>query len=135
MLVCPLDFKSIDCSEFKKTAVVSSILSCLRIMNMTNNLQKKQYYTISEVAEYFNIASSVLRYWETQFKQLKPKKVQKRRYYTSKDISVVEAIYKLLYVHKMTIEGARQELLKSRTNDHILLEIKKELRIILDDLL
>lgn len=105
---------------------------------------KKNYYTISEVAENFNIAASVLRYWETQFKQLKPKKMRKRRYYTMKDIELVKRIYELLYERRMTIDGARKELSEQSINkcihvnddnkDKILLEIKKDLSNILEDL-
>jgi DNA-binding transcriptional MerR regulator len=99
---------------------------------------KKEYYTISEVADRMAIAASVLRYWETQFRQLRPKKVRKRRYYTGRDIELVERIHELLYTDKMTIEGARLELEKQSEKiakrNNILLEIKKDLNNILDDL-
>lgn len=100
--------------------------------------KNKEYYTISEVADHFQIAPSVLRYWETQFKHLKPKKVRKRRYYTKKDIAMVKRIYDLLYIQKMTIEGAIREMDIQKENnnakENILLEIKKDLNNILNDL-
>ncbi len=100
--------------------------------------EKKEYFTIGEVAELMSIAASVLRYWETQFKVLRPKKVRKRRYYTRRDIELVKRIHNLLYEQKMTIDGARKELEnqeeKIDKRNNILLEIKKDLYNILDDL-
>lgn len=70
---------------------------------------KKLYYSIGEVSDRMGLEAHVLRYWETEFEQLKPRKNRAgRRIYTAEDIAVVERIKHLLRVEKYTIEGARQ---------------------------
>ena len=71
----------------------------------------KLYYTISDVSSMFGINDSTLRYWETEFSQLHPKKNRKGdRRYTKEDISVVDKIYTLLKEKGYTIKGANDEL-------------------------
>jgi len=79
----------------------------------------KLYYTISEVADLVDEEAHVLRYWETEFEQLHPKKNRGgKRIYTRDDIDTVFRIRHLLRDEKFTIEGARQALSKrSRTNE------------------
>ncbi len=68
---------------------------------------KKLYYAIGEVSDMTGLEAHVLRYWETEFEQLKPRKNRAgRRIYTVEDIAVVEHIQHLLRVEKYTIEGA-----------------------------
>ncbi len=75
---------------------------------------KKLYYAIGEVSNMTGLEAHVLRYWETEFEQLKPRKNRAgRRIYTVEDIAVVERIQHLLRVEKYTIEGARQVLGRS----------------------
>jgi len=72
---------------------------------------KKLYYAIGEVSERTGLEAHVLRYWETEFEQLKPRKNRAgRRIYTDEDIAVIGRIQHLLRVEKYTIEGARQAL-------------------------
>jgi len=72
---------------------------------------RKLYYSIGEVSEMNNLESYVLRYWESEFSQLKPSKNKAgNRTYTESDIAVIVKIKTLLYVDKFTIEGARQQL-------------------------
>ena len=72
---------------------------------------KKLYYSISEVSEVTKLKQYVLRYWETEFKQLKPIKNQAgNRIYRSNDIDVILDIKSLLYDRKFTIKGAQQHL-------------------------
>ena len=72
---------------------------------------RKLYYSISEVAEHTGLEAHVLRYWETEFEQLRPKKNRAgNRVYTERDIDTVERIQHLLREEKYTIEGARQVL-------------------------
>lgn len=72
---------------------------------------RKLYHSISEVAELTDLEAHVLRYWETEFEQLQPKKNRAgNRVYTERDIAVVERIRHLLRDEKYTIEGARQVL-------------------------
>ncbi len=70
---------------------------------------KKLYYSISEVSRLIGEEHYVLRYWETEFDQLKPQKNRAgNRVYTQKDIAVIEAIRRLLREHRYTIEGAKE---------------------------
>ena len=72
---------------------------------------KKLYYSISEVSDITELKQYVLRYWETEFSQLKPNKNQAgNRIYRSHDIDVISDIKSLLYERKFTIKGAKQHL-------------------------
>ena len=72
---------------------------------------KKLYYSIREVSQQTGLKPHVLRYWETEFDTLSPKKNRAgNRTYTVKDIEVVEEIKRLLRDEKYTIEGARGAL-------------------------
>lgn len=72
---------------------------------------KKLYYSISEVGKITDLEQYVLRYWETEFEQLKPaKNLAGNRIYTNKDIKLILYIKKLLKEEKYTIEGAKKLL-------------------------
>ena len=73
---------------------------------------KKLYYSIGEVSELTGLKSYVLRYWETEFSQLKPPKNRAgNRTYRQKDIDLLLDIKDLLYNKKYTIDGARSVLI------------------------
>ena len=72
---------------------------------------KKLYYSISEVSKITEMEQYVLRYWETEFEQLKPQKNRAgNRIYTNKDIQIILQIKSLLRDKKYTIEGAKKIL-------------------------
>ncbi len=72
---------------------------------------KKLYYSISEVSKITEIEQYVLRYWESEFEELKPQKNRAgNRIYTNKDIQVILKIKELLRDKKYTIEGAKKIL-------------------------
>jgi DNA-binding transcriptional MerR regulator len=72
---------------------------------------KKLYYSISEVSKITEVEQYVLRYWETEFEQLKPQKNRAgNRIYTNKDIQLILHIKQLLREKKYTIEGAKNIL-------------------------
>ena len=72
---------------------------------------EKLYYSISEVAKITGLKEYVLRYWEKEFEQLKPRKNRGgNRIYTQKDIEVVNKINHLRKKEKLTIEGTRTKL-------------------------
>ena len=74
------------------------------------------YYSISEVSEMMDVRPHVLRYWETQFKMLRPKKGRGgARMYRRRDVEVLFEIRKLLYEQRYTIAGARRKMLDERT--------------------
>jgi DNA-binding transcriptional MerR regulator len=75
----------------------------------------KLYYSISEVAELVSVKPHVLRYWETQFKMLRPRKNRAgNRSYRVKDVKMALRIRRLLYDEGFTIAGARRKLLDER---------------------
>ena len=72
---------------------------------------KKLYYSIGEVSKLTELKAYVLRYWETEFKQLKPPKNRGgNRTYRQSDIDLILYIKDLLYAKKFTIDGARNQL-------------------------
>lgn len=72
---------------------------------------KKLYYSISEVSKMTEVEQYVLRYWETEFEQLKPQKNRAgNRIYSNKDIQLILYIKNLLRNKKYTIEGAKKIL-------------------------
>jgi len=105
----------------------------------------KMYYTIGEVSDLTGVKPHVLRYWETEFPSLRPKKNRAgNRSYSPRDIKAVLAIRDLLYKEKFTINGARKKLQENFGNPdtiikqmaipfsdpqarHVLLSVKKEL--------
>ena len=98
----------------------------------------KYYYSIGEVAEMFNVSTSVIRYWEKEFDVLRPRKNKKgNRLFTERDVRYVHVIYQLLKVKGYTLAGAKQAL-KERFSDYeeriILLETLDKTRSFLLDL-
>ena len=75
----------------------------------------KLYFRIGEVAELCRLPAYVLRFWETEFPQLKPVKSSTgQRMYRRKDVDALLHIKKLLYEEGFTIAGARQHLKESK---------------------
>lgn len=76
----------------------------------------KLYYSITEVADMTELKPHILRYWETEFPVLHPKKNRAgNRAYRAKDIETVKLIRKLLYDDGFTIDGAKKQLKKLRS--------------------
>jgi len=74
-------------------------------------LAKKLYYPIGEVAGWFNVNTSLIRYWEKEFKQLQPRKTRKGdRLFRAQDIEFLKQIYFLLREKKYSIDGAKTYL-------------------------
>lgn len=109
---------------------------------------KKTYYSISEVCGQIGLEPHVLRYWETEFSQLRPKKNRAgNRAYREKDIEMLGYIKRLLYDEQYTIPGAKKKLSESRgaeavqaklnltlpeSGDGKIRELKKELGEVLE---
>lgn len=69
------------------------------------------YRTITEVADLLQVPASVLRFWETQFHQIKPiKRVGGRRYYQAEDVVLLARIRDYLYKEGFTIKGVQKRL-------------------------
>jgi DNA-binding transcriptional MerR regulator len=81
-------------------------------------LFKKQYYSIGEVASMFRENQSLIRYWETEFDILQPRKNRKGdRFFRPVDIKNLVLIYDLLRRRKFTIEGAKEYLKKNKKGE------------------
>jgi DNA-binding transcriptional MerR regulator len=79
-------------------------------------LNKKLYYSISEVASWFKVNTSLLRYWENEFDVLQPRKTRKGdRLFRVEDIKNLQLIYFLLRQRKFSIEGAKNYLKNNKT--------------------
>ncbi len=76
---------------------------------------RKLYYSISEVSQMTGLEAHVLRYWETEFPMLQPKKNRAgNRAYTEREIALVERIRHLLRDERYTLEGARRALVREQ---------------------
>lgn len=83
-------------------------MSKVNIDNLT-----KLYYSIGEVADMFEVNTSLIRFWEKEFPQLKPKKNKKgNRLFTVKDIDKLNSIYILVKEQGFTLDGAKSQLKK-----------------------
>ncbi len=95
----------------------------------------KLFYRIGEVSRLTGLEPHVLRYWETEFPQLRPEKGRSgQRLYKKKDLDHVFSIKRLLYKEGYTISGARRRLKENGNQDvdAVLDSAKKELREILE---
>lgn len=81
---------------------------------MTDELSKK-YYGIADVSIMTGVPASTLRFWETEFRQLRPKRNAGRtRFYTPKDIELIELIKFLVKDHGLKIDKARSYINNNR---------------------
>jgi DNA-binding transcriptional MerR regulator len=72
---------------------------------------EKLYFSIGEVAEMFSVAPSLIRFWESEFDIIKPKKNRKgNRQFTKEDIDNVRTIYHLVKEKGFTLQGAKEML-------------------------
>lgn len=113
---------------------------------VNGHIPNKLYFKIGEVSKIAGIQPYVLRYWESEFKTIKPSRTKsKQRIYRRNDVEIILEIKTMLYEEKLTIAGARKKLqeLKSKGKKqlqfdfdgkkdyrNILKEIKKELKAI-----
>ena len=111
-------------------------------MNTGNEIEKKkEYHSIGEVSQITGIKQTVLRFWETEFNSIKPRKNKfGHRVYSMDDIESIELIKELLYKKGLTIKGAKTYLREINNddsdklfeNDNNIKKIKKELFEILN---
>ena len=102
---------------------------------MKFELPEKRYYTIGEVAKFFEVNTSLLRYWEKEFKEIQPqKKTSGVRKYTPADVKNIQLIYHLLKEKGMTIEGAKNQLKVSKGTQENKMDILKKLERIKKEL-
>jgi DNA-binding transcriptional MerR regulator len=99
----------------------------------TTLIPDKLYFKIGEVSRIAGVPTHVLRFWETEFPRVSPRRTASgQRLYTRKEVELVLEIKSLLYQRRFTIDGARQHL-RRRSGDetplprHLLDEIRSEL--------
>ena len=82
----------------------------------TEKKQKRIYYTIGDVAEYFGVNESTLRYWEDEFDIITPRRSSRGvRFYNQEDIDNVRLVYYLLKEKGLTLAGAKKQLRENRS--------------------
>jgi DNA-binding transcriptional MerR regulator len=104
---------------------------------MDSVIPEKAYFRIGEVSKILSVEPYVIRYWETEFKTVRPVRTKAaQRLYRRKDVEELLTIRNLLYQQRFTISGAKKQLLKMRESPvetgetHLdkLVLIKKELQ-------
>ena len=89
---------------------------------------EKLYYSIGEVAEMFNVNTSLIRFWEKEFDVIKPKKNKKgNRFFTKQDIDNFQLIYHLVKEKGLTLQGARKKLKENKEDTNNNYEVIKTL--------
>ncbi len=102
------------------------------------DIPDKLYFRIGEVSKIAGLPTYVLRFWETEFAKIRPKRTSSgQRLYTRNDIELILKIKNLLYEKKFTIQGARQHLsARTRKKDvpakQLLKDLRSELKSIKD---
>jgi DNA-binding transcriptional MerR regulator len=120
----------------------SVIVEVFKMSVAKSSYPKKLFYKINEVSRITGIKAYVLRYWESEFDQLKPQKdVNDQRRYRKKDIDTITNIKQLLYEDRFTIAGAKKKLKKpsvtgteKKTGKRKMQTVKKELGSIRNEL-
>lgn len=73
--------------------------------------EEKRFFRIGEVSRIIGVEPYVLRYWESEFPQIRPSRADSnQRTYQKKDLEIILEVKRMLYEEKLTIEGARQRL-------------------------
>ena len=104
---------------------------------MATDIPDKQYFKIGEVAEIAGVEPYVLRYWETEFKAIRPEKTRSnQRLYRRRDVEMVLQIKRLLYDEGFRIDGAKRRLreMSGEEPPMVAQKLAAELRDALDEL-
>ncbi len=103
---------------------------------MSSNKTERLYYSIGEVAELFDVNTSLIRYWEKEFSILKPRKNKKgNRFFTNQDVDNLHIIYHLVKERGLTLAGAKMKLKENKDDTMHDFEIVKKLKGIRSQLL
>ena len=94
------------------------------------------YYSLKEVARHFNVNESLLRYWETEFNIINPRKTEGgARQYAKDDIENIAVVYHLVKEKGMTLEGARQTLKQKKDEETRKIQVINKLEKIKEQLI
>ena len=97
---------------------------------------KKQFYSISEVAEIVGTNESTLRFWEREFKEIKPRRASRGiRLYSNADLQIVKLIYHLVKEKGLTLDGAKKRLKENVVKENSVLEVVNRLKEIRAELM
>ena len=93
---------------------------------MIPNIPERVFYRIREVCTLTGLKPHILRYWEQEFREIRPTKSSRgQRLYRKKDLDAIFAVKRLLYERKFTIDGAKKYLSTQKT---LFGEIKEDLK-------
>jgi DNA-binding transcriptional MerR regulator len=109
----PMNFGKLNATHKRGRKSFASMEGDIDKLNVPSaeELAKKLYYPIGEVAVWFNVNTSLIRYWEKEFKQLQPRKTRKGdRLFRAQDVEFLKQIYYLLREKKYSIDGAKTYL-------------------------
>ncbi len=98
--------------------------------------ERKQFFSIGEVCELTGLEAHILRFWESEFKELRPRKTAGgTRRYSLADLEMIQRIQHLVHVEQYTLAGARRRLRDVQLSTQNSSDLRAELREILDMLL
>ena len=93
---------------------------------MIQDIPERVFYRIREVCEFTGLKPHILRYWEQEFRDIRPTKSSKgQRLYSKRDLDAIFTIKKLLYEKRFTIDGAKKYL---HSQKNLMDEIKEDLK-------
>jgi len=102
---------------------------------MNEKKKQKLYYSIKEVAKMFNVAESLLRFWEKEFDIISPKKTEKGiRQYKASDIEDIRLVHHLVKERKLTLAGAKLKLKNDKESSVRTAEMARRLKSIRSEL-
>lgn len=105
-------------------------------MALNPNKELKLFYSISEVAEMFDVTETLLRYWEKEFPTIAPRKSGRNiRQYTKEDIEEIRLVHNLVKVRGMKLAAAREALKANKEGTLQITEVMERLQGIREELL
>ena len=126
----PTSYSSINTPGKRGRKSFKEIDSSVDLVNVPDDetLKKKLYHGISEVADWFGVNNSQIRYWENEFDVLKPRKTRKGdRLFRFEDVKTLQLIHHLLRNRKFSVEGAKEYLKSNKQQADIHFELSQSL--------
>lgn len=91
-------------------------------MEQRNDIPNKLYFRIGEVSDIVGVKPYVLRYWETEFPDIRPSKSKSgQRLYKRRDVEMLLMVKELLYDKRFTIDGAKQRIREQNRDLHVII--------------
>lgn len=103
---------------------------------MKHELEEKLYYSIGEIANAFEVNPSLIRFWETEFDEIQPKKNAKgNRKFSKDDLKTIDLIFHLVKERGFTLEGAKTHLREDKKETLSKFELISKLKAIKSELI